>query len=95
MADDIEMEQFKADLLASARELKSGKVARSTVVSIPEVVNVRHNAGLSQREFARLLGVSVRTLQGWEQGRIKPSGAARTLIVVASKYPEVLRESVR
>lgn len=92
MIKDIELEQFKADLLASARELKSGKVARSTLVEIPAVVSARHNTGLSQSQFAALLGVSVRTLQGWEQGRIIPSGAARTLITVASKHPEVLRE---
>ncbi len=92
MAKDIELEQFKADLLASARELKSGKFSRSTLVEIPAVVSVRHNTGLSQSQFASLLGVSVRTLQGWEQGRITPSGAARTLINVATKHPEVLRE---
>ena len=92
MIKDIELEQFKADLLASARELKSGKVARSTLVEIPAVVSVRHNTGLSQSQFTALLGVSVRTLQGWEQGRVTPSGAARTLITVATKHPEVLRE---
>jgi putative transcriptional regulator len=92
MTKDIELTQFKADLLASARELKSGKVARATMVEIPDVVSVRHSTGLSQSQFASLLGVSVRTLQGWEQGRITPSGAARTLITVATKHPEVLRE---
>ena len=92
MTKDIELTQFKADLLASARELKSGKVARATIVEIPDVVSVRHSTGLSQSQFASLLGVSVRTLQGWEQGRITPSGAARTLITVATKHPEVLRE---
>ncbi len=92
MTKDIELEQFKADLLASARELKSGKASRSTLVEIPAVVSVRHNTGLSQSQFASLLGVSIRTLQGWEQGRITPSGAARTLINVATKHPEVLRE---
>ncbi len=92
MPKDIEMEQFKADLLASVREIKSGKTARQTQVALPDVVNVRNNMALSQSQFSSLLGVSVRTLQGWEQGRIVPSGAARTLITVATKHPEVLRE---
>ena len=92
MTKDLEMEKFKADLLASARELKSGKAARVTQVAIPEVVSVRNSMALSQSQFSSLLGVSIRTLQGWEQGRIIPSGAARTLITVATKHPEVLRE---
>ena len=93
MKQDKELEQFKADLLASVKELKSGKVARSTKVDVPFVVSVRNHVGLSQSEFAQLLGVSVRTLQGWEQGRIKPSGAAKTLMRIADKHPEVLLEA--
>ena len=54
MTKDIELMQFKSDLLASARELKSGKVARATVVEIPDVVSVRHSTGLSQNQFASL-----------------------------------------
>jgi putative transcriptional regulator len=88
---DIEMEQFKADLLASAKEIKSGKVARQTHVVVPDVVRVRNAMALSQSQFSNLIGVSVRTLQGWEQGRTVPSGAARTLITVASKHPEILK----
>ena len=91
MPKDIEMEQFKADLLASAKEIKSGKVARQTHVEVPDVVRVRNSMALSQSQFSNLIGVSVRTLQGWEQGRIVPSGAARTLITVASKHPEILK----
>jgi putative transcriptional regulator len=47
---------------------------------------------LSQAAFARLLGVSVRTLQEWEQGRKIPSGAAATLLKVAARHPKVLQE---
>lgn len=89
---DEEMAQFKADLLASVKELKSDKVARSTQVDVSFVVSARNQVGLSQSEFAQLLGVSVRTLQAWEQGRIKPSGAAQTLMRIAHKHPEVLLE---
>jgi putative transcriptional regulator len=75
-----------ADLLQSVREMKAGKVQ---VVSSP-VIEARKNTGLSQSQFAALLGVSVRTLQGWEQGRKQPSGAARTLLAIASSNPKAL-----
>ena len=77
-----------AELLESVRQFKRGE---GTVVYSP-VIAARKNSGLSQTEFAQLLGVSVRTLQGWEQGRKQPSGAARTLIALAQRHPEVLRE---
>jgi len=48
--------------------------------------------GLSQSAFAGLLGVSLRTLQDWEQGRRQPTGAARSLLLVAQARPEVLRD---
>ncbi len=56
------------------------------------VATARAATGLSQASFAKLLGVSVRTLQEWEQGRKIPSGAAATLLKVAAKHPEVLQE---
>src|ERR1035437_9487158 len=58
-----------------------------------QVAAARAAAGLSQAPFAKLLGVSVRTLQEWEQGRKIPSGAAATLLKVATLHPEVLQES--
>jgi len=57
-----------------------------------QVVAARAATGLSQAAFAKLLGVSVRTLQEWEQGRKIPSGAAATLLKVAARHPEVLQE---
>ena len=58
------------------------------------VSEARKKTGLTQSEFAALLGVSVRTLQGWEQGRKQPSGAARTLLAIASTNPQALLEVV-
>lgn len=55
------------------------------------VARARAATGLSQAAFAGLLGVSVRTLQEWEQGRKAPSGAATTLLKVAAKHPKVLK----
>ena len=57
---------------------------------MPSVTMIREKAGLSQPRLAELLGVSVRTLQEWEQGRRAPSGAARTLLLIAEKNPRAL-----
>ena len=54
-------------------------------------VEARQRVGLTQAEFAKLLGVSVRTLQDWEQGRREPSGAAKTLLRIAAMNPEAVR----
>jgi putative transcriptional regulator len=89
---DKEMEQFQNDLLESVRQMKAGQAARVTEVPVSPIVAARNATGLSQARFAALLGVSVRTLQEWEQGRRSPSGAAKTLLRVAEKHPEVLRE---
>jgi putative transcriptional regulator len=89
---DKEMEQFQNDLLESVSQMKAGQAARVTEVPVSPIVAARNATGLSQARFAALLGVSVRTLQEWEQGRRSPSGAAKTLLRVAEKHPEVLRE---
>jgi putative transcriptional regulator len=75
-----------AELLKSVQQMKSGK---TQVVSSP-AIEARERTGLSQSQFAALLGVSVRTLQGWEQGRKQPSGAARTLLTIARTNPKAL-----
>ena len=54
------------------------------------IVATRQKLGLSQSQFARLLGISVRTLHHWEQGTRTPSGAARVLLRVAALNPELV-----
>ena len=76
------------EILEGLRELKRGETGR--VVNLPPVSEIRRKVGLSQSRFAALLGVSVRTLQDWEQGRRAPSGAARTLLLIAEKNPGAL-----
>ncbi len=83
-------EELGQKLLAAAREMAAGT---GRVVHSP-IIAARTASGLSQAQFAVLLGVSVRTLQEWEQGRREPSGAARTLLRVAQSHPEILRELV-
>ena len=76
------------EILDGLREIKAGEQGR--VVTVPSVSSIRQKTGLSQSRFAALLGVSVRTLQDWEQGRRAPSGAARTLLMVADRNPHAL-----
>jgi putative transcriptional regulator len=76
------------EILQGLRELKRGEHGRIT--NVPSVAVIREKTGLSQSRFAELLGVSIRTLQEWEQGRRAPSGAARTLLLIAAKNPRVL-----
>ena len=78
------------EILEGIREIKRGVHGR--VTSIPSVASIREGTGLSQARFAELLGVSVRTLQEWEQGRRAPTGAARTLLLIAATDPGVLRQ---
>ena len=79
-----------AEILRRIRELKQGKTGR--VMNVPPVAEIRQKTGLSQSKFAALLDVSVRTLQDWEQGRRMPSGAARTLLLIAHRNPIALLE---
>ena len=87
-----EMETFKRDLLESVKQMRHGQAARVTRVKVPKAAEARSRVGLSQQDFARLLGVSARTLQDWEQGRRAPSGAAKTLLMIAERNPRALLE---
>ena len=80
------------EVLDGVREIKAGGGKRYRVRPQSQVVRVRLNSGLSQAQFAAALGVSKRTLEQWEQGRRKPSGAAKTLLKIAERHPEVLVE---
>lgn len=75
-----------AEILQSLKDMKAGKGQ----VVLSSATEAREATGLSQSQFARLLGVSVRTLQGWEQGRKQPSGAARTLLAIAKSNPKAI-----
>jgi putative transcriptional regulator len=69
--------------------------ARETRFDDPDVAAIREEYGLSQTKFAALLGISVRTLQNWEQGRRHPQGPARILLRVAAKHPRAVLDAVK
>jgi len=77
-------------------EIKAGHKSPSRVYEIkpPEIRNVREKLNVSQNEFALLIGVSVRTLQNWEQGRRKPEGPAKALLRIASRNPRAVLDAL-
>jgi putative transcriptional regulator len=68
--------------------LVDGTIERDELLT--PVACTRFKSGLPQPQFAKLLGISVRTLREWEQGRKQPSGAAKTLLKIAERQPDVL-----
>ena len=93
------MNQKKRDIakeiLEGIRAIKAGH-GRSfhKAEESADVAAVRQNLDVSQSTFAALLGVSVRTLQEWEQHRREPSGPAKKLIEIAKSHPEILLEEL-
>jgi len=81
------------ELLAGVREAGAimrgeAQAARVTVIDEPEAKEIREATKLTQGEFARLIGVPVKTLQNWEQHRTRPTGPARALLRAVAKDPE-------
>lgn len=83
-----------AELLASVRAVKAGKLGKVNMVPVSIAAEARQRLGLSQAQFAGMLGVSVRTFQDWEQGRREPSGAAKTLLKIAAIRPDAVHEAM-
>ncbi|MBF0399832.1 MAG: type II toxin-antitoxin system MqsA family antitoxin [Magnetococcales bacterium] len=78
------------ELLEGIQAIKAGQGRRVTVQIPGDVKVIRDRMELSQSAFAGILGVSVRTVQEWEQGRRKPSGPAASLLRIAQRHPEAL-----
>jgi putative transcriptional regulator len=88
------------ELLASVREggaIQRGETApsRAFEVDVPSVKGLREAYDMSQAEFSALLGISVNTLQNWEQGRRSPVGPAKVLLKVVAKHPEAVWDVVK
>jgi putative transcriptional regulator len=83
------------NLVASVRQagsIRRGEAEPSRVTDFApvDVKAIRRRLGKSQADFARMIGVSVPTLQNWEQGRRRPLGPARALLKVAAENPEAV-----
>src|SRR5436190_3750019 len=88
------------ELLESVRQMKAimrGEMEPSRIFEVapPDVKSIRAKNKLSQQQFAAMLGISVKTLRNWEQGRRTPEGPARVLLMVAAKHPEAIWDALR
>ena len=93
--NEIEFELLK-ESITQAGEIKRGqrKPARRRVLKTPKIKKIRGELGVSQEEFASMIGVSVRTLQNWEQERREPEGPAKALLTIAEKNPKAVAEAL-
>lgn len=75
----------------------AGETGVGCVVHVPEEIDVkaiREKIALSEAEFAKLFGLTKRTLEHWEQGRRIPSGPARAFLTVIAREPEAVRRAL-
>ena len=92
-------DELFAELVDSVREGRAilrgeTQASRAFTIQPPDIKNIRNGFGLTQEQFAALLGISVRTLRNWEQGRRVPEGPARVLLQVAARHPEAVLDVV-
>jgi putative transcriptional regulator len=95
------MSKAGSRILASARQALAYATGEADVsqyrVHVPATLDVqaiRQKIRMSQEEFAQYFGVNKRTVQGWEQGRRRPSGPARALLVVIDREPEAVHRAL-
>ncbi|MCL4548328.1 MAG: helix-turn-helix domain-containing protein [Bacteroidetes bacterium] len=94
MKDELFYELQKS-IKEGGKILKSKKKpSREFNFDNPDPKSIREQLGLSQNKFAKLLGISLSTLQNWEQGRRKPDGPAKVLLNIAANYPEAIFNTV-
>ena len=82
--------------IQQAGKIRRGQLRASRITNITaiDVRSIRHKLGKSQSEFALMIGVSVATLQNWEQGRRRPEGPAQALLKIAAKNPMAVEKAL-
>ncbi len=92
MSSKRKMSDEGVELLKAVEQMKGGKKGRTYTKEQLLAISARKSVNLTQREFAKLLNVSIDTVQDWEQGRRSPRGAAKTLLKIAQNHPKVLEQ---
>lgn len=89
---DTQFEELLASVKDMGRHMRGGKLAGAAICEFPEpdVKAIRERTGLSQTQFAFLIGVKPKTLQNWEQHRVRPAGPARALLKIVEANPQAL-----
>lgn len=93
MNDEIQElteKDFGRTLVRSQRQ----RLMAGDIQSGQDIADLRAFVGLTQAAFATALGISVRTLQGWEQGRRRPEGPSLALLRIAARHPKIIRENL-
>ena len=90
MIDELTERDFERTLVRAQRK----RLMAGDIRSGQDVADLRAFVGLTQVEFAAALGISVRTLQGWEQGRRRPEGPSLALLRIAARHPRFIRENL-
>jgi putative transcriptional regulator len=91
-------EELFEELLASVKEMvaiENGEAQPSRMFIVKNPKEIRERYDMTQAQFARLLGISARTLEKWEQGERHPTGAARVLLQVAARHPDCLLDTIK
>ena len=94
MKDEL-FQQLAASLKEGGGILRGEmEASRTTSLEWPDAKAIREKLGLSQIQFASLIGISPRTLQNWEQGHRHPEGTARALLRVAESHPQAVLDAL-
>jgi len=94
--NDLDFSELVASVHEGGAILRDeGSASRTFVVDAADIKRLRDAYDLTQEAFAALMGISVKTLRNWEQGRRRPEGAARVLLQVAARHPDAVWDVVR
>lgn len=93
MTDDIP-ELTEQDVERTLIRAQRQRLMAGDIQSGRDIADLRAFVGLTQVQFAAALGISVRTLQGWEQGRRRPEGPSLALLRIAARHPRIIREAL-
>ena len=90
--DDLQFQELLSSVKDMGKHMRGAKVAGAVVHDLPEpdVKAIRERTGLSQTRFAFMIGVKPKTLQNWEQRRVRPAGPARALLKIVEANPQAL-----
>lgn len=95
MSDDNDIPELGgSDFSRAIRRSQRQRLKAGDFRSGKDVADLRSFVGLTQGQFAAALGISVRTLQGWEQGRRRPDGPGLALLRIAARHPGIIRENL-
>jgi DNA-binding transcriptional regulator YiaG len=86
------IESLKVQTVIASTPAMAVRIARGQIQSAEDVIALRKVSGLTQKQFAGAMGISVHTLRNWEQGRRSPEGPALALLRIAARHPHILQD---